>query len=255
MDSSLEVRRKRKRGYQPISEEARLRRNARRRQSVCIVRLPKRDFRRQFPLMMLNTINSHDPQFVESFIFSFCRPDCRMIDFSRQLLSDTCNISMLNVCDGVNAIAKYTTSFDSCSPDSVMTLLHTEIRMSELGTTIISKFNYQGTVILQPKATDMTMRFSQLLDRGNRVVHSAHGLIAVGPESEELNELINQRSISGDNPMLDWFTSSDQVAREPLSMAADGFVVIKMDCHGMITSMDSFDAVDRAEEFYLPLQR
>lgn len=142
---------KKKRNYIPQTEEARQKRNLKRR----IPHLPKNDFRRLFTTMYYSVINSGDLILFQSFLNRYFLPQSIL---AKGMLLPSNNHSFLQEkyqCDGLDNIYEYFSLLIDRIPDYVIEPKESSVRINlkNQSSMIVSPFKLTGTrANFQPKA-------------------------------------------------------------------------------------------------------
>eukprot|EP00981_Chlorochromonas_danica_P003447 scaffold654_cov207-Ochromonas_danica.AAC.32 len=239
-----------KRKYRPLSDEARARRNARRRTCVKRIRLLKEDLRRNIPVMLANAANSCDKAMIQSFFDQYGHPDIRFTDYSPCLKVLDTAFSCITVLQGVEKMARYASSFREYVPDMSIRVLNSEVRVRADGSClIVNRTHFSSTLLFYPPISEDQQQIKRLLDQGNVVVKESNAsLAAQGPQADEMVDLIRRCE---DLPA---FWQGNQCT-EPIDAGGEGFVIIHMDENGYIDTIDIVSDIDAPEKYYLPLQK
>eukprot|EP01031_Cornospumella_fuschlensis_P029579 gene29579-35706_t len=121
--------------------ERKERRKLQRRKSL-VPRILKRDIRRDFPSMFVNTVNGADLERISAFYRYFCRPDCRSVDVipvGQQVFR------FESV--GVERLARRTFAEFQAAPDLVVRLLSSSILQTHSGSSsrVVCQLKVDGT--------------------------------------------------------------------------------------------------------------
>eukprot|EP01039_Chlorochromonas_danica_P002209 gene2209-2412_t len=216
-----------------VTDEVRERRNARRRKHYYLIRIPREDVRRQIPQMVANVVNNCNMDLLSSFLQRFCRGDCCLIDIAHNKLNPFSDHSYINFVHGLDRIANFIMSFSQLTPDLYMRINFSQLRYGPLHSTVIVHYSLIGTAFYRPKMHEINRRLNQLLDAGNAVVQSDQGPVAIGPQADEVNEILRQRM----SEPYDWREGAIPVSN-PVSFESGGYLIVRMDQDGVIQGLD-----------------
>eukprot|EP00981_Chlorochromonas_danica_P000032 scaffold21_cov179-Ochromonas_danica.AAC.5 len=111
-------------------------------------RIPKRDFRREFPTMVVNVANSGDFDAFGHFMRSTSHPSCLLLDYKRGGVNSDLTEPIHRV-SGVNQIVDFLVNLISCTPDFALVLKKAQIKqhLHKGGCEVILDLHIRGTRI------------------------------------------------------------------------------------------------------------
>eukprot|EP01039_Chlorochromonas_danica_P004026 gene4026-4403_t len=118
------------------------------RRAYLIPRIPKKDFRRFFPQMLANVINTADAKQIRDFIMTFHSSSCRSVDFiKREKAVET--LVPLKETNSSSSLASFICEFVSSTPDVVFVVQESSLKqfLNRGGTEITVSSMIRGTII------------------------------------------------------------------------------------------------------------
>lgn len=114
------------------------------------LRILKRDIRRRYSEMYINSVNSHDPTLFAKFLTQFCIPNVQF-EKKQSINMDSCPGESVPPLIGVDQIVTVIGSIFLYSPDLVFRLKSTTVtlREGETGATISSGITFKATRIYE----------------------------------------------------------------------------------------------------------
>lgn len=198
--------------------------------------------------MIINIANSQDFGLIGQFLCKYVRPDFLAVDYTRRLEAIG-NGHNLHVMRSHSSVLQFVTSLNACSPGHSLQLHSSQVRERSDGScTIISRVSFHHIILLKPRPKEADIKFAGLvhLGVGNAVVFSGDSLQAIGPNSSELQEMINRRFAEPDE---DWLVGATTLPM-PVTFSSEG-CLRRIDAQGRIERTDSVDAASC--EQYVPI--
>lgn len=171
-ETTHQIVKKRKR--LPMTQEARDRRNLRRRAHQ-FPRLLKTDVRRQYAQMFTNVMNSYDGNLLRKFMSVYCHANVTLLDCAPENIQY--KLPPIVQMDGLRSILKYWAYNSLIIPDFICRTMDTEIRVipSSNESKIICKCIFQGTKVIDLCLGDIDQKIIELLSTSNLSVGDREG--------------------------------------------------------------------------------
>jgi hypothetical protein len=160
--SAADTKPKKKRKRNPLSAEARERRNRKRRVNF-FPRLLKSDIRRNYAQMFTNVINAYDAQLLRSFMSEFCLPAVQLIDFAPENIAY--GLPPLVHQMGIRNIMRYWASNSVVIPDFVCQPLSVQLCVNPINnrSRVVCKTLFKGTKVLDVDIGDVDRQIIHVL--------------------------------------------------------------------------------------------
>lgn len=244
---------KKRRAYKPLSEEKRIKRNNRRRK-IPLTKIVKTDICRYYPTMIANLFNAGDLDLLDSFLNVYFISNFHFIDtYGKQAMikkhSFCEKFAPFNFLQGKDAVIKYTETLHTISPDFTMILSDAQIRSRSDSSllTVVAKYEYHSTLFFEQQLDEMDKVMKQLLSNGNEIKQTGEGLVAIGPNAEEVMEIINRKKARNNTPMI--FTP----ARSPQLIESSTYLFMQVNEARQVLSLEIVDSLTSPEEYMLSL--
>eukprot|EP01039_Chlorochromonas_danica_P009794 gene9793-10832_t len=113
-----------------------------------IPRIPRSDLRKQFPLLLVNVVNSGDKDHLSGFFLTFLTSSCRMVDFMWKKQAPESKVALKEI-QGSSNIASFFSKLVDNSPDITFFLKAMSLKqfLHRGGTEILMRVEIKGTNI------------------------------------------------------------------------------------------------------------